>query len=184
MEQNYKRLDLEARSVKEKELYKKYISEIHKHAQQGPHKIPMVKTNLEFWIGQKLSETILNNLTKCPWFKHGPGVDYIGTRYKLIRTYERCWMPDVYVAYNIRDKNVSSIEIKDENVYVWGVGMKSSKEEISVAMMQNGFSAVERYNSIDDIIEIVWVLGTIHVRFYEHCISISTYKLGEENILY
>jgi hypothetical protein len=58
------------------------------------------------------------------------------------------------------------------------------KEAIANAMTKNGFVAVERYNSFNDTIDIHWVLGSIHISFYQHMICISIYHLGEENILY
>ena len=169
---------------REVESYNEYIAVIHKQAETGPNKIPKPDTNLEFWIGEKIPQDELNSLTKCPWFRYGPGIDYIGTNYTLVNEDGCLHMPNKYVSYNVQNSSVNSIEIRDPDVQIYGVNMKSSQEEIANAMTKNGFVAVERYHSFNDTIDIHWVLGSIHISFYQHIICISIYHIGDENILY
>lgn len=74
-------------------------------------------------------------------------VTYLDKGYQMTEKNGRPWRPDKYVTYEIRKLEeadgilgyVVNIEIKDESVYVYGLSMKSSPQEIESKMKSMGF---------------------------------------------
>ena len=106
-------------------------------------------TNLEYWITEKV--TIQQALEKgCT---HIPGMFggdmFLGSAYAMIEDEDHHKeLPEIHVKYVLtgypdttNEYAVTNIEITDPEVYVYGLTMNSSKEEIDIWMKELKFKA-------------------------------------------
>lgn len=102
-------------------------------------------TNLKFWIGQDLTEDDLKGFTAV----NGDDkyVTYLDKDYQMAEKNGMPRRPDKYVTYEIRKSEeaegvlgyVVNIEIEDESIYVYGLSMRSSSQEVDSKMKSMGF---------------------------------------------
>lgn len=103
-------------------------------------------TNLSFWITEKVE---LSSFEECTFIPGGFGVDiYLDKRYEpIIQEDNQISVPLTHVTYHVtkypdysdKDSCVTHIEITDPSIYLYGLSMKSSEEEISSKMKELGF---------------------------------------------
>ncbi len=105
------------------------------------------ETNLEFWITEEASHDSFKNCTFLPGLFGGDM--YLDSRYEgVIR--EGSLMveaPEIHVVYTVTSypdysdggSYVTGIDITDPNINVYGLTMKSSKDEISKTLSNLGF---------------------------------------------
>jgi len=102
-------------------------------------------TNLTYWITQKVNENDFDDCTYLPgWFGAN---EYLDGRYAAIEEEGSVVRaPEIHVTYrtsgypdSIDDVAVTNIDITDQNIYVYGLTMNSTSEEIEKTMLEEGF---------------------------------------------
>ena len=183
---NYDSDNIDEKISQQRELDKKYINKLHELTKKGPRKLRRPDTNLEFWMGQKITIDDLNKMDQVPFHLFSPGILYLGKKYKLMNKDGVVCRPDIYVEYNVNGVKIDSINICDPDVHIYGITINSSEEEIEQKMLANGFSPLEKINlfSEDYYKTIIWICGSIHMTISKDGINIWQYHIGDENILY
>lgn len=142
-------------------------------------------TNLEFWITQKVERKDFEEkgCTFLPgWFGAS---EYLDSRYQAVeedggmpRQPEVCvtYLMEGYPDTSDKQKSVVDIYISDPEIFVYGLTMKSSKEEIGKRMDELGAKKEEN--------EGVFTIKTACFSFSERCISISVPVSNKYHIIY
>ena len=103
-------------------------------------------TNLEYWL---LESADMHGCTKIQ-SKHPCTESFLSKSYEAILDEDGNWIaPDKAVVYNVENypykdleigtKKISCIKITDPNVYVWGLTINSSREEIVEILDKLGY---------------------------------------------
>lgn len=105
------------------------------------------ETNLEFWITEEVDDEQFENCTFLPGLFGGDM--YLGSKYKAVFNdgSSMAQEPEVHVVYTVTaypdysngGSYITGIDITDPNINVYGLTMKSSKDEISKTMSNLGF---------------------------------------------
>lgn len=145
------------------------------------------ENNLEFWI--------TDDVTDFDWVGHdeiygGFGFrEFLDKRYKAVITgeneYDRGY-PEYYVSYHVssypdyssKTKAITTINIADPTITIYGISFNSSLEEIEKAMKENGL----RRNTKDE--RCCFTKGNINIVFFDKQIIIDAESTNRFGIIY
>ena len=138
-------------------------------------------TNLEAWITEEINANVVEK------FKYFPGMFggemYLGSKYELIRNGENEYLlPEIYVLYTysgypdcIDAYCLTSIEITDPEVFVYGLTINSTKEKVNEVMLANGFE--EKGDN-------TYLKNNCNFTFSSNNIQIKAPSTNKHNIIY
>ena len=144
-------------------------------------------TNLEFWICDNVNDIDLSDCKE----RYGimGGREYYGSAYTPTTDEngtqvdpEECVIYTItsYPDYSDKAKHITRITITDPAVNVFGLTVKSTKDEIRTTMDDHGFSLTESGNSYG----LSFRKGKISFRFYDNCIVIAADVSNKSNIIF
>lgn len=140
-------------------------------------------TNLELWITENVTDTDLLHMTYLPGYFGAS--EYLDSRYSPIKREDgNDVAPDVHVTYLLTSypdyssggSYVTSIDISDPQIYVYGLSMNSTDSQISNTMSELGFKKRNNYNS--------WYKNNCFFTFNSFNIHISSAITNNDNIVF
>ena len=103
-------------------------------------------TNLEYWLLDKPNKKEWTELPNSHWLDDK---NYLDARYEaVIDENGNLTSPEQYIIYMVGNyplydagvKRITNIRITDPSVYIWGLTINSSRDEVKSTMQKNGFS--------------------------------------------
>ena len=174
-------------------------------------------TNLKFWVGEIISkeEREAYGMTKLPRpGRFGGGVDYLDSDYEavlittdyVIEGYYFPSEPETYITYNFdnypdlssRNTCLTGIRFNDPNIYLFGLTINSTREEVDEHLLSIGFKIV--YYELDineynyetrqwELVHYAEHTGTyqrdnLFVRFTEDFVFVGLRSTNKRGIVY